>query len=163
MYHKHLSKLLEKLEGNSEIPIHCLELSSNQWMAISEYLSSFSNNFLIFNNYMNLNTGKSHLLIFGLKYEHQWAQIGKDMIVWQENIVKLLRKRIDNYLIFDSHILDISSKTIKKLSVYVNLIFQKARILFKSFFEPQFKYCPIIWMFCSRSANNKINKFHGRA
>ena len=112
---------------------------------------------------MNLNTGKSHLLIFGLKYEHQWAQIGKDMIVWQENIVKLLRKRIDNYLIFDSHILDISSKTIKKLSVYVNLIFQKARILFKSFFEPQFKYCPIIWMFCSRSANNKINKFHGRA
>ena len=50
---------------------------------------------------MNLNTGKSHLLIFGLKYEHQWAQIGKDMIVWQENIVKLLRKRIDNYLIFD--------------------------------------------------------------
>ena len=44
---------------------------------------------------MNLNTGKSHLLIFGHKWEHQWAQIGKDM-VWQVNKVKFLRKTIDN-------------------------------------------------------------------
>ena len=44
---------------------------------------------------MNLNTGKSHLLIFGHKQEHQWAQIGKDM-VWQENDVKFLGKTIDN-------------------------------------------------------------------
>ena len=33
---------------------------------------------------MTSNTRKSHLLIFGHKLEHQWAQIGKDM-VWQEN------------------------------------------------------------------------------
>ena len=31
------------------------------------------------------------------------------------------------------------------------------------FIEAQFKYCPIIWMFCSRSSNNKINKLHERA
>ena len=44
---------------------------------------------------MNLNTGKSHLLISGDKQEHQWAQIGKDMAC-QENKVKLLGKTIDN-------------------------------------------------------------------
>ena len=44
---------------------------------------------------MTLNTGKSHLLIFGLTLEHQWVQIGKDM-VWQENKIKFLGKTIDN-------------------------------------------------------------------
>ena len=29
--------------------------------------------------------------------------------------------------------------------------------------QSQFKYCPLIWMFCSRKANNKINKFHESA
>ena len=28
----------------------------------------------------------------------------------------------------------------------------------KSFFEAKFKYCPLIWVFCSRITNNKINK-----
>ena len=31
------------------------------------------------------------------------------------------------------------------------------------FFETQFKYCPLIWMFFIRSANNKIDKLHERA
>ena len=54
MCHKNLVELLEKLERNSELAIHWFE-----------------------DNYMNLNTGKCHLLIFGHKYEHQWAQIRK--------------------------------------------------------------------------------------
>ena len=57
-------------------------------------------------------------------------------MLWQENKVKFLRKTID---IFDSHFLNICSKTDKKLSVLLNLIFQKPRILFKSSFEAQFK------------------------
>ena len=43
------------------------------------------------------------------------------------------------------------------------LTFEQRRVVFKSFFESQFKYCPLIWMFCSREANNKINKLHERA
>ena len=32
-----------------------------------------------------------------------------------------------------------------------------------SFFNPQFNYCPLVWMFDSRSNNNnKINRLHGR-
>ena len=33
-------------------------------------------------------------------------------------------------------------------------------ILFKSFYEVQFKYYSRIWIFCSRSVNNKISKLH---
>ena len=72
MCHKNLAKLLQKLERNSELAIHWLE-----------------------ETYMHLNTGKSHLLIFGHKQEHQSAQIGKDM-VWQENKVKFFGKEIDH-------------------------------------------------------------------
>ena len=75
---------------------------------------------------MNLNTGKCHLFIFGHKYEHQWAQIGKDM-VWEENKVKLLGKTIDNELIFDSHILNICPKTNKKLSFLYKLNISAAK------------------------------------
>ena len=32
------------------------------------------------------------------------------------------------------------------------------RILMKSFFDSQFSYCPLIWMFISRNTNHKINK-----
>ena len=43
------------------------------------------------------------------------------------------------------------------------LDFNKVRLLFKSFFESQFKYCPLTWRFYSRKTNNRINKLHERA
>ena len=36
-------------------------------------------------------------------------------------------------------------------------------MLFKRFFESQFKYCPLTWMFYSRNTINKINLLHERA
>ena len=31
-----------------------------------------------------------------------------------------------------------------------------------TFLKAQFNYCPVIWMFHSRSLDNKINRLHGR-
>ena len=68
---------------------------------------------------------------------------------------------------FESHISSFCSKANRKLNALIRVAkfmsFNKKRILFKTFFESQFKYCPLIWMFCSRTANNKINKLHERA
>ena len=33
----------------------------------------------------------------------------------------------------------------------------------KTFIESQFNYCPLVWMFHSRTMNNRINKLHERA
>ena len=33
----------------------------------------------------------------------------------------------------------------------------------KTFIQSQFNYCSLVWMFCSRTLNNKINKLHERA
>ena len=40
---------------------------------------------------------------------------------------------------------------------------KQKRTLMKSFFESQFGYCPLVWMFYSRGGNNKINHLHERA
>ena len=32
-----------------------------------------------------------------------------------------------------------------------------------TFIESQFSYCPLVWMFCSRKLNRKINHIHERA
>ena len=37
------------------------------------------------------------------------------------------------------------------------------RSIFNSLIKSQFNYCPLIWMFCSRTSNNMINKIHERA
>ena len=38
----------------------------------------------------------------------------------------------------------------------------KRRILMNAFFDSQFNYYPLIWMFHSRNLNNKINRLHQR-
>ena len=108
------------------------------------------------NNYMKMNSDKCHLLISRNKYEHLWAKIGNDRI-WETKAVKLLGVTIDE-LKFDVHLNN------RKLSALTRirkcLDFNKTRVLFKGFFESQFKYCSLTWMFYSRQTNNKINHLH---
>ena len=33
----------------------------------------------------------------------------------------------------------------------------------KAFIESQFGYCPLVWMFCNRTLNARINRIHKRA
>ena len=41
--------------------------------------------------------------------------------------------------------------------------FDKKRNLMNAFIESQFSYCPLVWIFCSRALNDKINSIHKRA
>ena len=74
---------------------------------------------------------------------------------------------IDNKLDFDEHI----SKIYKKVSLKLHALSRishflstdKLRTVMKAFIESQFEYCPIIWMFHSRTLNNRINRLHKRA
>ena len=38
----------------------------------------------------------------------------------------------------------------------------KKRVIMKAFIESQFGYCPLVWMFCSRTMNARINRIHVR-
>ena len=117
-------------------------------------------------NYMKLNTDNCHLLMAGNKHEHIWVKL-VDKKIWENNTVKLLGVTIDSQLKFDSHVLNICTKAGRKLSVLTRmtkyLSFDKKKILIKTLFESQFKYCPLTWMFHSRKLNNKINRLQERA
>ena len=117
-------------------------------------------------NYMKINADKFKLLLMGVRNQLHHINIGKE-IIWESKSVKLLGVDIYNDLSFDNHVKEIYRKANRKLSAlrrvsrYAEV--SKKRVLFKSFIESQFTYCPLIWMFHSRQLNNKINQLHERA
>ena len=115
---------------------------------------------------MKLNEEKCELLVCGYRFEQLWIKLG-DNKTWEKSLVKLLGVTIDNELKFYKYVAKICVKANRKLSVLLKLskflCLDKWRTLFKSFIEAQFKYCPLIWMFCSRNSNKKINRLHERA
>ena len=80
--------------------------------------------------------------------------------------VKEIGIKIDLQLNFTEHLNGI----IRKVSLKVNVLSEitlymdmnKKRILTNSFLSSQFSYCPSVWMFHSRTTDNKINRLHER-
>ena len=74
---------------------------------------------------------------------------------------------VDKNLNFGAHLKTLCKKVNQKISALARIAgilpFQKRHILLKTFIESQFSYCPLIWMFCSGTMNNKINRIHERA
>ena len=112
-------------------------------------------------NYMKVNTDKSHLLVSGnvratAKIDNNYIESEKEQM--------LLGITIDSKLTFENHINNICKRASQKLNAlarvapYMNI--QKRIIIMKSFVTSQFGYCPLIWMFHSRRLNNKINSIH---
>ena len=97
-------------------------------------------------NYMNLNIDKCHLLVSGNQHEFMWAKVGDD-IIWEQGSAKLLGIDIDNQLKFDKHVAGICTKLTALIRMATFLTFEKRWVIFKAFFESQFKYCPLVWMF----------------
>ena len=140
---KNMNYLIKNLEHDSKIAITWFE-----------------------DNYMKLNEEKCHFIISGHKYEHTYAKIGK-IKIWESDQVKLLGINIDRNLKFNIHVSTLCAKAGRKLTVLNRLVkllnLKKRRLSMKAFIESQFNYCPLIWMFHSRTLNSKINKLHERA
>ena len=117
-------------------------------------------------NYMKLNEDKCHFLVAGNTPEYLWAKVG-ETLVWKSKDEKLLGFTIDKKLNFDKHLSILCKKVSGKVSALARIAkivpFDKKRLLMRTFIESQFSYCPLIWMFCSRKMNNKINHIHERA
>ena len=74
--------------------------------------------------------------------------------------------RIDWKLNFGAHISNVCKKASGKLNVLARIApfiwLSKKCILMKPFFNSQLSYCPLIWMYHSRTNNRKINRLHER-
>ena len=116
------------------------------------------------NNPMKANPGKCHLLLSTKSPE----LVSIDGIQIKSSTAEtLLGITIDSELNFDNHLSAICNKVSRKINAlgrianYTSL--EKRRIVMKTFIESQFNYCPLIWMFHSRTINTKINRLHERA
>ena len=116
-------------------------------------------------NYLVMNADKSHLLV--TKHHDKAFIIVDNETIENSKTVKLLGITIDNKLDFTEHVSNICNKASTKLHALARISNfmkpQKLRMLLKAFFESQFSYCPLVWMFHSRTLNNRINKLHERA
>ena len=112
-----------------------------------------------------MNAGKSQLLV--TKHDDNVHIEVDHEIIENSKTVKLLGITIDNQLNFTEHVSNICKKASAKLHAIARISNhmneQKLRLLMKLFFESQFSYCPLVWMFHSRTLNNRINRLHERA
>ena len=80
---------------------------------------------------------------------------------------KLFRITLSSELKFEEHINKTCNIVSKKLNalhrIGSNMSLDKRKMLLRAFIESQFNCCPLIWMFHSRTLNNKINRLHGKA
>ena len=140
-----------------------MSLSEVLWKLETDTLTTIS---WCESNYMKINADKFKLLLMGAYKQLHHIKIGKD-IIWESKKVKLLGVEIHKDLNFDCHVKELYRNANRKLSALSRISryaeVSKKRVLFKSFIESQFTYCPLIWMFHSRELNNKINKLHERA
>ena len=115
---------------------------------------------------MKLNQDKCHFLLSGHKHEVIFAKIGHSKN-WESCAQKLLGTIIDRILKFDEYIPTQCKKVGRKIkaltTVCTYLSLERRRTLIKTFNESQFAYCQLIWMFCQRSSNTRINHLHERA
>ena len=97
--------------------------------------------------------------------EHMFVSLS-DETIWEENAVKLLRILIDSDLTFNDHLKIICEKASGKLTAISRFCFilsENKKIILKTFFNSQFNYCPLIWIFCTKTINRKFDRFHERA
>ena len=117
-------------------------------------------------NGMKLNSKKCNLLVSGHKFENMICRIENTMII-ETHTVRLLGIDIDSELTFNQHMNFICKRASQKLNALSRLCsfipFHRRRTLMQAFFNSQFSYCPLVWMFHSRQVNTKINNLHFRA
>ena len=81
--------------------------------------------------------------------------------------VKLLEVIIDSKLRFNEPVKIICQKSNNKVKAFSRVVRylepQKASLLYNSFILTNFNYCPLIWMFCGKTPNDKVNSVHKRA
>ena len=79
-----------------------------------------------------------------------------------EDSVKLLGVTFDYMLNFDKHSSNICKKAARQINVLLRLskyLSTETKILiYKSFINSNFNYCPLVWHFCSKNCSDKMEK-----
>ena len=175
-----LKSLLTRLEHDAALVIEWFELNGSRKIALEENYPPALTLALILNQTLTL-TGWQfsghrielyetesicHFLFSGHKYETLFFNVGKTKI-WESKQQKLLGILTDWDLKFDEYVLSQCKKAGKKLIALVRIskfmTFGQRRNIVKAFIESQLGHCPLVWMFCGRQTNARINRIRESA
>ena len=120
------------------------------------------------NNGMEANPHKFQLLIAAsTPLEQQTLQITDETLIKSEPFVKVLGVIIDERLCFSQHISACCSKAARQLNALSRISKQldskSKAIVYRSFVASNFTYCNLVWHFCGKTNNNKLEKIQERA
>ena len=134
------------------------EVLENLQGALEQLFQWFSANHLV------ANAGKCHLLTS--------SKITNNIAISNTNVsseqkAKLLGKNLENRLNFDYNANTFLNKANKKYHALASacnyMRTNKRHGLIKTFLTCQYSYCPLTWVFHSRTMNNRINTLHEKS
>ena len=118
------------------------------------------------NNYMKLNEEKCNLINFSKSNINTSLKIDNTTIKPSKE-QKLLGISVEKNLSFKGHVESLCKKASQKLhalSRISNYMDDKqVKQMMRVFILSQFSYCPLIWMFCDRQTNNRVNRIHEKS
>ena len=119
-----------------------------------------------YEKYRVLNAGKCQFMCLGYNNESE-TFLFHNILMENSKEQKIVGVTIENKLNFKSYISELCKKASQKiaalsrLSSYLNN--SEKRLISNSIIKSQFSYCPLVWMFCSRTSKSMINKVHERS
>ena len=119
-------------------------------------------------NGMAANPSKFQFMILSSQpIEQVQMTIDENVSLTSEPFVKALGVYVDNRLTFNEHVRKSSSKAARQLDALSRiskfLNFNSKKLIFQSFIMSNFTYCPLVWHFCGKLNNAKIEKIQERA
>ena len=117
-------------------------------------------------NSLKANHDKFQFMVLGANKNKSFSINVRKISIPSKNEVILLGITINNELKFNKHIEDLCKQAsftlhaLRRIRKYLGI--EKARILANLFIESHFNYAPLIWMFASKMAINKICKLRYR-
>ena len=117
-------------------------------------------------NEMVANPSKFQLM-FLLKYKNIEKNMSFDgKTIKSSDTVELIGITLDKNINFKRHIQNICCKANNKTKVLLRirkfLNLEQAQLLAETYISSNFRYCPLIWMFCPKMSDNLIVKTHYR-
>jgi len=110
-------------------------------------------------NSMSANSSKFQIMVLGTKRKNNLFLNSNRQLIPPSQHIKLLGVTIDNTLKFDTHVHGICKKVNQTLHAFGRLKpyigNDKSNLLLNAVVLSNFSYCILIWLLCSKTANNK--------
>ena len=101
------------------------------------------------------------------QHEVTHLKLCDDVLINSESSVKVLGVIIDNRLTFTEHISRCCKKAARQLdalsTIAKYLEMKSKKLIFNSFIMSNFNYCPLVWHFCGKDNNNKLEQIQERS